>query len=118
MNNHKNWSAIFFILTVVCLPATLPAQLVIDSFDNISDSNRYQILAGSPGNALTISVSQDTLLEGQGAFRCQWQVQANSFAGIWARMEFWHPDSTGVWDLTPYLSLRFSYFNAMPSSKP
>lgn len=118
MKYNKSWWAIFFTLAVVSLPATLPAQLIIDSFDNLQDTSRYQILAGSAGNSLTISVSQDTLLEGQGAFRCQWRVQANSFAGIWARMEFWHPDSNGIWNLSPYLNLRFSYFNAAPSSKP
>ena len=118
MKYNKNWSAIVLILAVVSLPATLPAQLIIDPFDNLQDTSRYQILAGSAGNSLAVSVSQDTVVEGQGAFRCQWRVQANSFAGIWARMEFWHPDSNGIWDLLPYLNLRFSYFNAAPSSKP
>lgn len=118
MKYHKNWSAIFLILTAVCLPATLSAQLLIDSFDNFQDTSRYQILAGSAGNELRITVSQDTVVEGTGACRCQWRVQANSFAGIWTRLEFWHPDSTGVWDLSPYLHIRFSYFNAVPSTKP
>lgn len=118
MKYNKNWLAIFLALIVACLPATLSAQLLIDSFDSLQDTSHYQFLAGSAGNELSVTVSQDTLVEGTGAFRCQWRVQANSFAGIWARMEFWHLDSAGVWDLTPYLNLRFSYFNATPSTKP
>jgi lysophospholipase L1-like esterase len=118
MKYNKNWSTIFLMLAVVCLPVTLSAQLIIDSFDSLQDTNRYQILTGSAGNSLTVTVSQDTVAEGQAAFRCQWRVQANSFAGIWTRMEFWHPDSNSVWDLSPYLNLRFSYFNAAPSSQP
>lgn len=118
MKHRKNWSAIFLILAVACFPAALSAQLIIDPFDNFPDTSRYHILAGSAGNSLAINASRDTLVEGQGAFRCHWQVQANSFVGIWARMEFWHPDSNGLWDLSSYLSLRFSYFNASPSSRP
>ncbi|MCI0494585.1 GDSL-type esterase/lipase family protein [candidate division KSB1 bacterium] len=119
MNSLKNLYSYFaLVIFLLSLPCSLKAQFVIDNFDSYQDTSHYRILSGSTGNTLGVTVSQDTVFEGQGAFKFQWRVQANSFAGIWTRLEFWHPDSTGVWDLSPYLNLRLSYFNAKPSSHP
>jgi lysophospholipase L1-like esterase len=105
------------MMIILVLPLTVWPQLVIDSLDDYQESGSYRIIPGTEGSYLTISTSRDTVAEGAGSFRIAWHVQAKSILGGMTRVEVWHPDSAGVWDLSSCSTLHLSYFNAVASSR-
>lgn len=113
-------------LTFLCVFAIgqlAHAQFLFDPFEVIPDSNPnyYQpVFYGGVSDSSYITSSLETSIvhEGSAAWRYAWQVERAQSWGGYAKVEMWHPDDNGVWNLSAFQNLSIWYYNDIPSSDP
>ncbi len=111
-----------YVLTMVmliALPFMLSAQYVINNFDTLPDSNYFDVYGNEGVNHtyLKLSLETNTVHEGTGALRVDWQDECYDQWGGWIGMTHDNPDSGETYDFSPYTNLTLWYYNEVPQSK-
>jgi hypothetical protein len=108
---------ILLIGFLAILPLVVSAQMVINNFDAVPDTNYWNVYADN-STRLDITLEETYFHEGTGALRLDWKNRAYDQYGGWIGMTHLHPDSNRAYDFSPYTHISMWYYNLAAESKP
>jgi hypothetical protein len=104
-------------LTLLLLPVLCGAQMVLDDFDTLVDTSRYNIYVGPAGTYLHPTLETTTVHDGAGAARLEWQNRCYDQWGGWIGITHDNPTVGVTYDFSMYTNVTFWYYNAVKQSK-
>ncbi len=108
------------VICLFCVPFALHGQMQLISFDTIPDTT-FMTVDGGPALDVTytkVELETTNKNEGTGALRVDWKDRCWDQYGGWIGLNFFHPDSLGLWDFSPYTELTLWYYIEKKASVP